>query len=161
MGGGTWLPGPRDNLTTGSTSLRSGHPGGVSVIKVATPAGIVGNGHRIDSISMSFRYVAGYTPKDPSLLRSPTVRLLVLDQVTQEVLKQLPSTEPLGNYSFDHFVGYSNPISMVSSDLDIPNDSPVEIALQVTNNQRDLHIPLDDLADGFNLKVTWKPSILV
>merc|ERR1712085_17362 len=161
MGGGTWLPGPRDNLTTGSTSLRSGHPGGVSVIKVGSPAGIVGNGHRIDSISMSFRYIAGYTPKDPSLLRAPTVRLLVLDHATQEVLKQLPSTEPLGNYSCDHFVGYSTPISMRSSDLDIPNDSPVDIALQVTNNQRNLQIPVDNLADGFNLKVTWKPYILV
>jgi len=153
--------GPRDDLTTGAANLRSGGPGGVGVIRVGSPAGIVGHGHRIDSISMSFRYLAGYTVADPSLVRASTVRLLVLDHVTQEVLKLLPSTEPLGNYSFDHFVGYSTPISMMSSDLDIPNDSPVDIALEVTNNQRNLQIPVDDLADGFNLKVTWKASVLV
>jgi len=160
-GGASLSGGPRDNFTSGAANLRSGGPGGVGLFKVGSPAGIVGDGHRIDAISMSFRYLAGYTPSDPTTVEASTVRLLVLDNATQKLLKALPSTEPLGNYSWDHFTGYSPPISMHYSDMDIPNDRPVALALEVTNNQRNLQIPVDDLASGFNLRLSWKVPVLV
>ena len=38
----------------------------------------------------------------------------------------------------------------------MPNDGLVLVVLEVHNNQRNLQIPVDDLAGGFNATVTWK-----
>jgi len=49
-------------------------------------------------------------------------------------------------------------VSLSATGLDLPNDRPVILALEVTNNQRNLQIPIDDLAAGFDIKVTWAGS---
>ena len=66
------------------------------------------------------------------------------------------TSPPLGNYSFDRFVGYSPPVTMRADGLSVPNDGLVLVVLEVHNNQRNLQIPVDDLAGGFNATVTWK-----
>merc|ERR1712039_116942 len=49
-------------------------------------------------------------------------------------------------------------INVSATNLDIPNDSPVILAMEVTNNDRNLQIPIDDLADGFNIRLTWSST---
>ena len=38
----------------------------------------------------------------------------------------------------------------------MPNEQPLFVALEVTNNQRNLQLPVDNLAGGWNLTVRWK-----
>jgi alpha-galactosidase len=140
--------GPSDNFTSGQ-NIRSGNPGQVS--RVLIGSGIIGSGHEISSVQMSFRYVAGYTGYG----KAPTVRLVVLDLATNHELKTLLQTGPLGNYSYDHFTGYSPRVTVHATNLAIPNDSPVVLAMEITNNQRNLQIPIDDKAQGFGIRVEW------
>ena len=117
-------------------------------------------------------------------------------------LSTLFTSAPLGNYSYDHFTGYS-PIIQASSKtgLGIANEELVFVMLQaamwrslcnlclvvnrrsrlfihhvslaplvaysswtstncsqVANRQRNLQIPIDDLAKGFNAQVKWEPK---
>merc|ERR1711865_251027 len=144
--------GRSDNFTSG-LNIRSGNPGQVSSVLIGT--GIIGNGHQIDSISFSFRYVAGYSPAPGQQSKAPTIRLVVLDLATKKEIKTVLQTGPLGNYSYDHFTGYSPLISVHATNLAIPNTKPVVIAMEITNNQRNLQIPVDDKAQGFNVRVNW------
>jgi hypothetical protein len=91
----------------------------------------------------------------PNAIKAPTVRVLLLDLATGKELKSIFQSEPLGNYSFDHFTGYSPPISVKATGINCPNTKAVIIALEVTNNQRNLQIPVDDLAKGFDIHVGW------
>ena len=140
--------GPADAKSSGAANLRTGGPGQVSTILIGT--GLVGSGHTIDSLSMSFRYSAGYTgPGKPA-----TVSVVLLDSNFQ-MLKTIYTSKPLGNYSYDHFTGYSPPIQVHATGIGLSNDAMVVLALKVTNNQRNLQIPVDDLASGFNIRVGW------
>ena len=65
------------------------------------------------------------------------------------------TSPPLGNYSFDHFTGYSPPIAVEATGLGVSNEAPIILAMQVVNNQRNLQIPIDDLAKGFDIKLKW------
>ena len=142
---------PSDADTSGGANIRTGGPGQTALIKIGT--GIIGPGHKLDTVTMQFRYSAGYTM--PSAKNAPTLKVLVLDTATGTPLKTLFQSGPLGNYSFDHFTGYSPAIKISATGLDMPNDKEVTIAMEVTNNQRNLQIPIDDKANGFNVKVTW------
>ena len=112
-------------------------------------------GHVIDTVSLSFRYSAGYTPPTGATKAAPVVRVVLIDRDTQVVIKTILTTPPLGAFSWDHFTGYSPYIPLHVTGLNVPNDSPVAIALQVTNHERNLQIPIDDLAAGFNVTVGW------
>jgi len=141
--------GPGDTATSGTANIRSGSPGQTSIIRIGT--GLVGAGHKLDSVSMQFRYVAGYTgPGTPS-----TLKVVVLDMASDKVLATVWSSGPLGNYSWDHFKAYSPPIEVKGTGLGVPTDSAVVLAFVVTNNQRNLQIPIDDKANGFNVHVAW------
>merc|ERR1712166_1181127 len=124
--------GRSDNFTSG-LNIRSGNPGQVSSVLIGT--GIIGNGHQIDSISFSFRYVAGYSPAPGQQSKAPTIRLVVLDLATKKEIKTVLQTGPLGNYSYDHFTGYSPLISVHATNLAIPNTKPVVIAMEITSTQ--------------------------
>jgi len=102
--------------------------------------------------------VAGYTPAPGKTNKAPVVTVQVLDMAKGTVLKTLFTSEPLGAYSYDNFTGYSPPIEINAQNLNIPNDVPVVVALQVANNDRTLHIPIDDLAAGLNMKVRWSST---
>lgn len=120
-------------------------------------SGLIGNGHSIDTLTMSFRYSAGYTGVGKE---APTLRIALVDMVTGKELKSLYTSEPLGNYSYDHFTGYSPEIAVKATGIDLPNPNaaPVIVAMIVSNNQRNLQIPVDDKAQGFNIHVTWKAA---
>merc|ERR1712151_49838 len=105
------------------------------------------------------RYLAGYTPPDGQTKKAAVVKLQVRDFAKDTVLATLFTSEPLGEYSWDRFTTYSPLINISTTNLKIPNAVPVVIALEVTNNDRNLQIPIDDLADGFRLHVTWSPTV--
>merc|ERR1712167_565251 len=129
-GGASLTEGPSDNYTSGVANIRSGSPGEIGSIRIRT--GIVGDdGHRLDNFSLSFRYLAGYTPKKNQTRLAATVTVLFLDAETLDVLHALPSTAPLGDYSWDHFSGYSPRVAINATGLDLPNGRPVLVELQV------------------------------
>lgn len=145
--------GPSDARTSGHASIRSGNPGQVATFTVGS--GLAGAGHRISSVKMSFRYLAGYTPAPGETKKAPTVRVLLLDLESRKEVACLFTSQPLGNYSFDHFSSFSPPVTVAATSLAVPNDSPLIIALEVSNHDRNLQIPVDDLADGMGIKVEW------
>jgi len=145
--------GRSDDSTSGSALLRTGGPGQTTTIRIGS--GILGEGHHLDSVSMSFRYTAGYTPSEGQTKQAPVVKVQILDLASGDVLKTVFTSQPLGDYSFDRFAGYSPRIEVNATDLDLSNDGPVILALEVTNNERNLQIPIDDIADGFGIQIRW------
>lgn len=145
-----------DAATSGASNIRTGGPGETSVIEMGT--GIVGvaGAMELDSLSMSFRYTAGYYTTDPSK-KASVVSVEILDMKTKAVLKTLWTSQPLGNYSWDHFTTESPPIKVeVKSGIALPlaaSGAPVVIAMRCRNNDRNLQIPIDDLAKGFDLQL--------
>ena len=142
---------PADAESSGGANIRTGGPGQTALIKIGP--GIIGAGDKLDTVTMHFRYSTGYTM--PSAKIAPTLKVLVLDAATGTPLKTLFQSGPLGNYSFDRFTGYSPAVKISATGLDIPTDKAVTIAMEVTNNQRNLQIPIDDKANGFGIKITW------
>jgi len=118
-------------------------------------------GHKVDSISLTFRYAAGYTPAQGEKKHAPTVRGVLLAGPSLQVVAELGTTAPLGNHSWDHFSGFSPPVHMEATGLGVPNDKPLLIALEVTNNDRNLQIPIDDLAAGMDVRVKWASTTAV
>ena len=77
LSGGASLTNSHADDATSGAGIRSGNPGGVS--RIAIGAGLIGNGHALESIALHFRYVAGYTPPAGQSKQAPTVRGLVGD----------------------------------------------------------------------------------
>ncbi|KAL1524703.1 hypothetical protein AB1Y20_019588 [Prymnesium parvum] len=143
---------PADASTSGAANIRTGGPGGSAVIRIGS--GIVGEGHSLDSIAMSLRYAAGYTPAAGEHKAAATVALQVLEMETGTVLRTAWTSGELGNYSWDRFTGYSPPLQIRASGLGVKlSEKPVILALAVTNHERNLQIPVDDKAAGFNIQV--------
>merc|ERR1711957_771551 len=115
----------KDNATSGAANIRSGHPGDVSLVRFHS--GLLGVGHRIDAVSMSFRYQTGFTGADK---KAPIVRLLLLDADNKE-LKTVAQTDELREYDGKH----SPPIFLNATGLDVANDDEVFLAIEVTNNE--------------------------
>jgi alpha-galactosidase len=153
MTGGAAASGGRPDKETSGANIRTGGPGGTGLIRIGT--GLLAKGHSISTLSMSFRYVAGYTPAPGQTKKAPVVKVVLLDMASSAVLKTVFTSEPLGNYSYDHFTQYSPPIEVKATAIDVPNDKAVIVALQVNNEDRNLQIPIDNLADGFDLKIGW------
>jgi len=153
-GGAGGSGGPRDALCSGE-NVRSGDPGGVGRITLDHP--LLAPGFVVDAVSLSFRYVAGYTPAPGENKTAPTVKVL-LSGSDGATLAILFDSSELGNYSFDHFTSYSPPIVASATGLGVSNEDLVFISLEVTNNARNLQMPVDDLAAGFNCTVSWKQA---
>ena len=56
------------------------------------------------------------------------------------------------------FHGFSPPIHVSAKGLGLRMDGEVTIALMVENNERNLQIPLDDKAGGWNVTLGWVVS---
>ena len=154
LSGGASITGGRaDNATSGHSSIRSGSPGQVSRIQIG--AGFVGNGHKLDRVTMHFRWSAGYTPPEGQTKEAPTVRALLVDVATSKEVHELYKTGGLGNCSWDRFTTYSPPVEIDVTGLDLDNDAALAVVLEVTNNARNLQIPIDDLTSGWAVHVTW------
>jgi len=158
-GGAAIGRGPADKATTGEANIRTGGPGGKALILLGVP--LTGMGHKVDSISLTFRYAAGYTPAQGEKKHAPTVRGVLLAGPSLQVVAELGTTAPLGNHSWDHFSGFSPPVHMEATGLGVPNDKPLLVALEVTNNDRNLQIPIDDLAAGMDVRVKWASTTAV
>ena len=114
-------------------------------------------GYLIQKMSLSFRYAAGYTPGAGEQKKASTVRVLLSD-ASGGTLASLFESAELGNYSYDHFEGYSPPIVVVGEILGgagLPNEEEVFLVFEISNNDRNLLLPIDDLASGFNATVEW------
>ena len=152
-GGAGFAPLAREDAMCSGTNMRSGNPGGIGYI--SSKHALVGSGHKIDRITMAFRYIAGYTPAKGAHKNASVVTVLLTD-AKGAVLKTLMTTPPLGNYSYDVFTGFSPPIEVDKSGIGLKHDGKVYLTLKVVNNERNLQIPMDDLAGGWNVTVGWK-----
>ena len=59
-----------------------------------------------------------------------------------------------GKYQYSPFAGYSPPIHVDVKGLNVSTDTPLKLAIAVTNNQRNLQLPVD--VDGFIASITWQ-----
>ena len=149
--------GPADEKSSGLSNIRTGEPG--QVCKILVGPGIIGPGHLLDSVSLAFRYSVGYTHTYGwSRFKAPTVRVYLADVTDGKELATLGSTGPLGNYSFDGFTAYSPELRIAAAGLGLPNERPIAIVMEVTNRYLNLQMPIDDKADGWNIRATWKPA---
>lgn len=143
--------GQGESKMAGSVDIRSGNP---SENTTATPLlAIRGNGHALDTVSFSFRYVAGYTPPAGQTAVASTMTAVLVDSASGAVLATLYESGPLDKYSFDDFTSYSPPIPVSRSGLALP-DTEVALQLLFTNNQRNLQILLEP-GVGLGLFVSW------
>jgi len=152
-GGGSIRSSRGDEMSSGAANIRTGNPGGTATIRIGT--GIIGKGHKLATLTMQFRYVAGYTPPAGQTKHAPVVTIQLQDEATGKTVSTVFTSPPLGNFSYDHFTQYSPPVLVRAHNLDLDNDSPLVLAMVVQNNDRNLQIPVDDLAAGFDIKVTW------
>ena len=146
----------KDNRTSGTSSIRTGGPGQTSLVAIGP--GFLAPGYAIDTVSLSFRYAAGYTPAAGQTKKAAAVSVVLISRDSRKVLKTLATTPPLGAFSWDVWTSYSPPITVHASDVGVPNDAVVSIALQVSNHDRNLQIPVDDLSGGLGVKLTWKAT---
>ena len=153
VSGGASFVGSRQS---GYEDVRSGGPGENSTVTVMHP--LAGAGHFIERVSLSFRYVAGYTPPPGQTKKGSQVQVLLLDSETSQTLAVGATSEPLDQYSFDNFKGYSPPVIIDASGLRIPNSKPVLVALKLINNERNIQIQLDH-AGGLNASVFWSTDV--
>jgi len=141
----------RSDARCSGSNIRSGNPGLVSRITLANP--LLAPGYTIESVTFTFRWIAGYSGGN----RSSTVSLLLMNSEGKS-LATLFTSPPLSNYSYDTFTQYSPPVRVAVSALSVPNDELVYVVLEVTNNDRNLQFPVDDLADGFGCTIHWQPA---
>ena len=147
--GGATLMGSR---TPGCTDIRTGSPGQNSSVTLNSQ--LVGEGHFITSVSLAFRYVAGYSPGKGQTKKASQVQVVLVDGTTSAELATVYTSEPLGEYSFDNFKGYSPPIEVNAKGLKVPNSKQVMVQLKFLNNQRNLQVQMA-AKTGLNVTVGW------
>lgn len=108
-------------------------------------------GHLLTTLSLSFQYVAGYTPPTGTTVNGSTLSVALVDAHNASHLATVCTTPPLSNYSFDHFTGESPPVHCNGSGLAIGWPRQMAVMLILTNNQRNVQIPLATLS----LHVAW------
>lgn len=139
--GASKLPGASDIRTTG--------PNVASSATLAHP--LVGKGHTIDSVSMTFRYLAGF---DSGPGAWPVLSLELVDAKTQKIVKTVYTSPPLDKYKFDSGGSYSPPIHAARTGLAVDNDAPLYVRVSIKNNARNVQIPLSP-GLGLNITVGW------
>ena len=154
LSGGAGLAGHgRADPECSGANIRTGGPGAVGEIR--SRHAIVGSGHVLDGVDFAFRYIAGYTPAKGQTKRASVVTAQLTDSAGQ-VLRTLGVTPPLGNYSYDRFVRFSPPVPIRADGLNLTHAGGVYLTLSIANNERNLQIPVDDLAGGWNVTIRWK-----
>ena len=141
----------------GFQDLRSGNAGQNSSARVLHP--IVGKGHYLESIGMSFKYCAGYTPPAGQTKKGSIMMLSVIDYTSGAVVAPNVWTSPvLDKYSYDNFKGYSPPIVVDLKNLHIANSKPLTFMLSFVNNNRNVQIQLDPHT-GLNVTLGWSSTM--
>lgn len=134
----------------GHTDLRTAGPRAISTMTLSHP--IFGKGHKIDSVSFTFRYLAGF---DSGPGKWPVLSVDMVDAETGQSVKSVYTSAPLDKYKFDSGMPYSPPIHAGATGLGIDNDDPLYIRVTVHNNARNVQIPLDNKL-GLNMTVGWE-----
>ena len=148
LSGGAGFVGSR--LGPGLTDIRSGGPGGTAWLTNRHP--LYGLSHNVTTLSFGFRFVAGYT--SPGKLGA-TASVHILDMATRKDLTgPLMQWKNLSGYSFDHFKSYSPILSATVDTLQVSNSKPLLLAVKISNNQRNVQIPLSNLT----FSVAWGPT---
>lgn len=147
---GTDIVGSREG---GAQDLRSGEPHTTGVALNAHP--IDGNGHLLASVSLSFRYAAGYTPGPGKTVEASTARAVLVDALDSTVIAKLWESGPLDNVSYDHFSGYSAPVTAQLTGLRVAHGRSLRIALLFDNHDRNLNIPISSIS----INLTWSDEI--
>ena len=142
----------RTDSRCSTTNFRSGNPGTIGWIGVAH--GIALSNHKLDAVSLAFRYIAGYTPSPGEHKRASTVSVELID-AHGKLIRALWESPPLGNYSYDSFHGFSPLVLVETRGLGLNFNGTATIALKVVNNERNLQIPLDDRAGGMSVTLGW------
>ena len=113
--------------------------------------------HAIVSIRLSFRYVAGYTPRAITTKKGATVSVVLIDVANHSDVATLYTSAELTAYSFDNFKGYSPPLVVRADGVQVPNGRALFVALRFHNSERNLQLPLDP-STGMGVHVEWSPS---
>ncbi len=158
-GGAAITGGRADAASSGAADIRTGGPGSTSVVQIGTGVLGVPGAMAITTLSMEFRYLAGYTPGPGQRKKGAVVTVQFLDMQTGRPVGKsgagVWTSAPLGNYSWDHGDPNSPPVRVAVDGLDVPlsTDAPVILALSVANNDRNLQIPIDDKSGGMHVQL--------
>ena len=134
----------------GATDIRSGSPHQTSSVVISHP--INGAGHLLSALSLSFRYIAGYTGGT----HASTVTLSLVDADNGTAVGDaLWTSPPLANYSYDHYAGYSPPVAVNVTGLAVAWPRSMRLALTFTNNDRNVQLLLPSL----KLTVHWSAAM--
>jgi alpha-D-xyloside xylohydrolase len=123
----------------GAKDLRSGEPHTNTSATVMHP--VNGGGHLLSAVSVSFRYVAGYTGQG----EAATVSVALVDALNGTLVARLWTSPPLGNYSWDKFTGYSPPLKANLTGLAVAWPRSLAIAFHFRNNDRNVHLHLPSI----------------
>ncbi len=142
-----------DSRLPGCVDIRTDSPGVTSTATLVHPIGY-GAGHAIDSVTLTFRYLAGY---DSGPGDWPVLSLELVDAGTGALLRTVYTSPPLDKYKWDSGDMYSPPIVAGASGLAVPNSDLVLVRVSVQNNARNVQIPLDPYT-GLNVTIGWIPT---
>ena len=121
--------------------LRSGDPGEVTTALLGHPvwgaaSASATSAHSIVGLRLSFQYVAGYTPPAGVSRKGSTVSVVLIDVANRSDVATLFTSEPLTNYSFDQYTGYSPPIDVRVKGVHVPNGRALYVALRCSHSPR-------------------------
>lgn len=133
--------------------IRSGNPG--ETTKVVLEDEIVGQGHYLDTVTVGYKYVAGYGPIGS--LDATTMSLVVIDAASKAEIKTIYTSPVLNEYVFAPFKGYSPTINVTVKNLQIPNGNVLQIAMKFNNNKQNVQIPVG--AGLFSVNLGWSSSM--
>jgi len=149
LNGGAELVGSRES---GYQDLRSGASGQTTSATITHP--LIGEGHYITSVNMSYRYTAGYNCLPDACESPPHFELVAADGITNVDLAILYTSPALDKFSYDHYTGYS-PLQRVHVDgLRVPNSKLVVLKLKLINGKHNMQLQLDPVV-GFDVSVQW------
>jgi hypothetical protein len=151
--GGSGMAG--SELPAAASDIRSGDPNEVTVARLSSL--LAGEGHYLEDVSLTFRYVAGYTPAPGTTAAGSTVDLVVVDGLTGKDVATVWRSPVLDAYSYDHYTNYSPPITASGTGLHLANWQPLALELRFTNNARNLQLPLVPGVD-LQLSIRWSDS---
>jgi len=151
--------GPPDSYSSG-TALQTGKPGQSASWYSRASIACAGSSQLVDRVELRLRYRAA-PPNASTTGDMPATLSVALVNMDTKPVATLASAVPLGNYSSP--TGFSSPLRLAATNLNAACDGGLgsnahgRLLLQfvVTNNERPVTIPIDDLAGGFMIKVGW------
>ena len=147
---GKWLSKDGERRKIGALDISSGIPGSVGHVESAHA--IDSAGHTLHSAHVCFRYVAthGCGPGRPTRVGA-TLTLALVDAVDHAPLRDVWKSEPLQNYSWDHFSRYSPRTCGGAGAMDFQHHRQIRLALIFANTACTVHIPMTDI----ELRIQW------